>query len=196
MKVIIDISEIKCLRTTRDELGADEIYVASFLSALKKKEGNGIASTLENEKPLWGKVTDVERNIRKGRIWTPTPNRFEIHVDNSTDIVGLKVGVYERDNGQIYNKMYTELTGLIIPNGFDLSTVVLPDEIELASMIKFLFNFFKKTIIHFGQDDLLGDTEVIVPIDELSRQSIRKSVRFDRHGGIYELSMTINVVGI
>ena len=192
MKVIIDILKIHCSRTTIDEFNPDEIYSALFLSALKIN-ANEVVSTLEGSKPLWGVVTDVETLVKRGDTRLPTPNHFEIDIADDTKVLGFKLALYEKDKGAIFEKMKNELTGIIKPEGFDFDSITLPDGFDIISIIKALFGILKKAIIHFGQDDLLGEAEVVSPIENLVNDAFPREFEFKKHGSKYEMSVAIKI---
>ncbi|WP_221391658.1 hypothetical protein [Dyadobacter sp. NIV53] len=187
MKIAIDITKIHCTRTTF-ELGADEIYAAIFVTALKK-DGSGVVTTLKDSKPLFGIVTDVQSDVKKGKIWLPSPNHFEVDVADDTESVGFSFALYEKDNGEIFDKMKQELTGIIEPEGFDFSQI--PLTIDFSQITKILFGLLKKAVIHFKQDDLLGVEEFVAEKGKLIGDEFPREFDYKRKKGQYELGVTI-----
>ena len=188
MKIDIDITKIHCSHTTF-ELGKDEIYAAIFVTALKK-DGNGVTPTLEGSKPLFGIVTEVENDVEKGKIWRPTPNHFEVDVADDTESLGFSFALYEKDNGEIFDKMKNELTGVIEPEGFDFSQIQLSN-FDFSEITKILFGLLKKAIVHFKQDDLLGVEEFVVPKEKLIGDDFPREFDYKRKKGQYELGVTL-----
>ena len=187
MKINIDITKIHCSHTTF-ELGKDEIYAAIFITALKK-DGSGVIPTLEGSKPLFGIVTDVEDGVEKGKIWRPTPNHFEVDVADDTESLGFSFALYEKDNGEIFEKMKEELTGVIEPEGFDFSQIQLTT--DFSEIPKIVFGVLKKAIVHFKQDDLLGVEEFVVPAEKLIGDDFPREFDYRRKKGQYEVGVTL-----
>lgn len=158
MKLKVEITKIYCAKTTI-EWTPDEIYFAFIVTKGRKKENSFIP--INNENPFGTAISEV-KEMKKGNLWKQE-NSFEFDLGDA-EMFCINFGLYEKDNGELYNEMKTNLSELLEPDKFDwkefISNIKIPENPDnLTEWIVPLFNTGKYVYKHFRQDDEIGNVQ-------------------------------------
>lgn len=162
MKLKVEILKIRCERTTY-EFSYDEVYFALFIATAKQVGGDIVPGSSENA--LFGEVSEVKERVKAGSIWRPELNNIETDIGDA-EAVSVSFALYEKDNGDLYENLKTNVSGAI-----DYSKTDWPKEIPLptsvptgiagwAQLVLSLSPLIKSIINYFRKDDLLGDIQI------------------------------------
>lgn len=216
MDLKIEIPKIHCSRTT-SEWGKDEIYYGVLVMAGRLVDGQFV---LSGEEPVFAKVSEIKKKVKKGTAWRPTENNHIVTVDDATQVLGVTLVLYEEDNGDIRDALKESFTEIIRPDKFDWNilieeakAIILPDvnsnertdfpdilsavtslpQITFQVMGGFLFNIGKHVFKHLRQDDLLGEA---IDAFDLSKDDFNmpREYSFRRHKGKYKVTLKVTKV--
>lgn len=216
MDLKIEIPKIHCARTTL-ELGKDEIYYGVLVMAGRIVEGQFV---LTGEEPVFAKVSEVKKKVKKGTAWRPTINNHIVTVDDTTQALAVSLVLYEEDNGDSRDALQESFTEIAKPEKFDWAVlikdakeIVLPDVNEnertdfediLSAVTQlptltfsivggFLFKIGKHVFKHLRQDDLLGEASDAF---DLSKEdfNLPREYSFRRHKGKYKVTLQVTKV--
>ena len=223
MKVRITIPKIQCKRTTREFFeGKDEIYYAISTIATKIEGGNIEMST---QSPIYGIVaTESHQMNRKSthNIWVPVMHNNVITIDDDAQSLGVNIGLYEKDDGNVFDQMKQHFNGLIEPHQIgldwgqilnDIKDLVLRDvnnlqdvtftELSLAiaaipelsafAIGKFLYKIGKIVYNTLKSDDFIDHHNFNVDLTD-THYNLDREYLFKGDGAEYIVSCRVNKV--
>jgi hypothetical protein len=186
MKLKVQISKLKCLRTSVDA-SPDKVYSAIYFFT-----GDKIGDDFVPDKTsLQVKATDVEQGVKKGYVWKPQENVIEFDL-NGKEYFGLNFCCFEKDNGKLYDELRAgdvnsvrkalDLSGLKFPaNPASPEQWVEP----LAKLLIALFKFSR-------QDDRIGSEPFAYKTSD-SNVAIAKTFQFKKLFANYEAVLNFSI---
>lgn len=187
MKLHVEVSKIKCNRTTA-ELSKDEVYGALTFFSGTKVDGDFVPD--KRTKKIY--VTDVQTGVKGGDIWKPTPNRFTFDL-GETDHFGLQFSLYEKDNAKAYEKLRAQSQVEEADFGTLLSKIPFPTSmtsaatasVPLVETVINLYNFLRN-------DDMIGSEPFAYHIDD-PKLEMGKSFKFKRLFANYDIVLNFEL---
>lgn len=195
MNLQIELPKIRCKKATY-EFSQDEVYFVIFVFKAKKDQTD--VAVLKNQM-IYGQVSEVTTHVKSNTIWRPTLNDINIDLEDN-DAFCVTFALYEKDDGEIYQKIKEKLTGIIDPEpffkGWDIGMGDLPTSTaDWVKIVKLILKLGKRCINYFKQDDLLGSFSVVTTVDDKEKIGFPMEYELKKQLGTYQVSLLLNVKG-
>ncbi len=188
MKVEIKFPQIRAVSVTHPKTMNDEIYLAYFVTLVKKENGpKGL-----KRKYVMKCVSDIQEKVKKGKIWTPD-DLASIVDTGDAEAMFLTFALYEADDERLYNKLIKEADLLLEPEDFDWSELEIPNDItSWMAWLKAAWKLIRGSYNYFKQDDHFGTRTI--EIHDFHKKGWRgyREFNFKAMGGHYEVTMHLN----
>jgi hypothetical protein len=176
------------------EITSDEIYFAVFVVAAKI-EGDAVVPSTN---ALHKHVSKVWAPVKKGDNLKSSDNNFEVDLGDA-EAFTLFFGLYERDNGKLYDQL-KESNELLNPDSFDWSAnVEIPqsipkDKSDWIKLLKSSWKVLKELFKHLRQDDRLGKIQIDSPTQNVEDSfGLLREYRLRGKKGKYDVTLQLEL---
>ncbi len=213
MELKIEIPKIHCKRTT-SEITKDEIYYGIIAVGGKIRDG---VFYMSNETTVYSKLSEITKKVKKGKTWRPVVNDHLIEFEGDIEALAVSLVLYEKDRGDIYDRLKEQFEEIIQPERFNWDEVI--DEAKdliikdvndnektdfadilaavttrptLTPMILggFLFKVAKKVVKYLRQDDLIGSVTDSFDLNT-DGFDLPREYAFRGHKGKYQVGLKV-----